>query len=388
MTRRPQTENIQIVDLLRSLSILVVLISHFAYFVPEPSPLFRGIWDTFRGQGRSAVTIFFVVSGFLITRIIDLGPGGLFNLRPGWFYIRRVGRLLPLFFLQIFLGICFIGIAGYWFQDHSLNFFRCFKLPQDPADPSFWASLLTLVSFSWISNFFKGTWMGIGLHWSLFWSLAIEEQFYLFYPWLLKFPRREKVLAWILLAQVILFLGLSGGGACLTPPNALPVFFWSDVWCYGAIALGALLYLTCKKYGPVLSLHPQWNWIALGAGGLAILIGGLNLLKGVGAILSTPIMDFGVFLVLLGGIHLPFFESAWFKPFALPGKYCYGIYLLHVAVLYFLWPILMSVSIQTSVFVSFGLYTLVVTCVATLSYRYFEAPGNRAIQKRFAAAPH
>ena len=383
MIKPRQPGNIQIVDLLRSLSILVVLVSHFAYFAPEPSPFFKGMWSTLRSEGRPAVTVFFVVSGFLITRIIDRSPGGLFQFKPSWFYVRRAGRILPLFFLQIIIGVGFIGFAGFLAGDHSLEFFRCFKLPHDPFDLTFWSSLMTLISFSWTSNFLKTNWMGLGLHWSLFWSLAIEEQFYICYPMLLKASRRKKVIAGVLTTLVFLCWGVSWLGSWLTPPSALPVFTWSDVWCYGAIAMGALLYLLCEEVGPYLLRQTLWNWTAVGTGGLAILTGGTNFFNEASGILNTPLIDLGVFLVLLGGIHLPLFESRWLKLFALPGKYCYGIYLLHVVVIYLMLPVFKNLSGFVNVFLLFGLYTLAVTSIAVLSYRYFEMPANRSIQKKF-----
>jgi peptidoglycan/LPS O-acetylase OafA/YrhL len=187
----------------------------------------------------------------------------------------------------------------------------------------------------------------------------------------------------MLAGLALLFFGISCGGYWLFFSRAVPVFTWNDVWCYGAIALGALLYLLNKKEGAFWSRHRGWGWAAVGAGGLAVLAGGSGLFKGECAILAAPVMDLGLFLALLGGLSLPFFESGWLKLLALPGRYSYGLYLFHVAILYLMRPWLAGLSTSTSVFLSFGIYAVAATCVAALSYHYFEVPANKAVRGRF-----
>src|ERR1700722_17076092 len=91
--------NIQVIDAVRCVSILLVLFGHQRYlFINHPAyshfweMVYYRIWLN-HGFG---VTAFFVVSGFLITRVIASRPGGLF--RPDFrdFYARRTGRLFPL----------------------------------------------------------------------------------------------------------------------------------------------------------------------------------------------------------------------------------------------------------------------------------------------------
>ncbi len=386
MEKAPSS-NLQIIDLARSLSILAVLASHFGYFVPEPGPgRMEVVWSVLRGQGRAAVTIFFMVSGFLITRILDRAPNGFSRASLKWFYARRAGRILPLFLLQVFTGLALIGVFGVVLGDHSLNFFLCFELPRNPWDLRFWGSLLTLLPFSWAVNFLKAQWGALGLHWSIYWSLAIEEQFYLFYPLFLRRAGDEEQVTRLLVLLVLAALGLSCAGFWLTPLGSLPVFTWSDVWCYGAIALGAFLYLADKR-GMFRGLRSRWgNWAAVGVGLAAMLAGSTPLLNGRWAIiLATPLLDAGMFLALWGGLELPFFESRWLKPLALPGKYCYGLYLLHMVVIYFTWPWMADFTARTNVSLSFGVFAIAATAVAALSYHLFEMPANRGIRRRFGA---
>jgi len=89
------------------------------------------------------------------------------------------------------------------------------------------------------------------------------------------------------------------------------------------------------------------------------------------------ILSGGLFLFLLGALHLEVFESKRLWGLALPGKVSYGAYLIHPAVLYFLWPL--WVGLDTSLgFLAFIFSTIV---VAWFSYRFFETPMNRGIRR-------
>ncbi|HET9870804.1 MAG TPA: acyltransferase family protein, partial [bacterium] len=96
--------NLPVVDLARTLATLPVLALHLKPSLPLPSPAFRWAWDHFQRDGGYGVTMFFVISGFLITRTLDLRPGGLFRSTWRGFYSRRAGRILPLFLVDILLG--------------------------------------------------------------------------------------------------------------------------------------------------------------------------------------------------------------------------------------------------------------------------------------------
>jgi peptidoglycan/LPS O-acetylase OafA/YrhL len=79
----------------------------------------------------------------------------------------------------------------------------------------------------------------------------------------------------------------------------------------------------------------------------------------------------------LGGLALPFFHSPFIRLLALPGKLSYGIYLLHMVVLYLLSPWLQGKGIASSLCLFLGFVIL----VAWLSNRYFEKPINLWIRK-------
>jgi peptidoglycan/LPS O-acetylase OafA/YrhL len=187
----------------------------------------------------AGVHLFFVLSGFLITRILlDLRAAPRRLPAIGRFYVRRALRLFPAFFLVL-------GVAA-------------------------WAAV-PLVRETWpwhaayLSNVFvarEARWQG---HVSHFWSLAVEEQFYLVWPWLIVFvPARwlGAVVAGAVLLGPLARLAAAGRG--LSEP------FWALVpgGSADSLGLGAWVALsgTARRDGrPPLAVRP---WMALTAAAL------------------------------------------------------------------------------------------------------------------------
>ena len=365
MNKDSTNQNIQCIDLVRSLAILMVMAGHLKPTLPLPPPAFRWGWDHFQRTGPDGVLVFFLVSGFLITRIIDEGLGGI--LQPKWkyFYIRRIARLLPLFLFQICLGLILVWL----FSDGSKKFIYCFKLPDPGTEFSFWVSLFTF-SFNWGSAVFSKAWNGVGHHWSIFWSLAVEEQFYLFYPLILGFLGKLKnVVGFLLFAALVSF---SGGFLLNAMGVVVPVDVAGYLFSYGLIAAGALLYLLVKRYGSFFSKNSRVSFILMAAG-LVLMLPVFISDWGRVNFLIAP----GIFLFLLGGIHLRFFQSGYLKLLAAPGKYSYGNYLFHVAVLFFIHPFLWNLNI----ILAFAVFVILSTVISALSFRFFETPANRWVRE-------
>jgi len=131
-------------DGLRGIAILGVLFEHFC-----PSGRIRSL-----SPGGAGVTLFFVLSGYLITRIL-LGYKSTETDRGAaarHFYLRRFLRLSPPYYLAILIAVC-LGLAGLRLK--------------------WWIPALYLTNFDIA---IRGTWPGTADH---FWSLAVEEQFYI-----------------------------------------------------------------------------------------------------------------------------------------------------------------------------------------------------------------
>lgn len=146
----------------RGVAILMVLIDHACDSVYGDSPVAP---PAVRTLGQHGVTVFFVLSGFLITSrlLAELDLTG--TIRLGKFYFRRLFRLMPC--VWIYLAVL------------SILYHR-----QHTTDSGLIPSLL----------FFRN-YHGSGLLTGHFWTLSIEEQFYLAWPTLLVLFRRR---AWII----------------------------------------------------------------------------------------------------------------------------------------------------------------------------------------------
>lgn len=373
-------EIVTIVDVLRSVSILAVLAIHlsvaaFGGSMPATarSATNDRFWSMLSNNGSYGVTIFFVISGYLITRRIARSQGGLFRPDVLDFYRRRVARLLPLLTVVVLGGATAIHLAS---SSPALEF--CFRGTDARMDAPFWVSILTF-SFNWLrivrdlsdsSPFF-------GLHWDVLWSLSIEEQFYLTYPWLLLWARTPRRLI-IALGAVVLIGPLSRTVAFLLFPKSFLASFTNSFGAYDMIAMGALAYLGEEAFRRATPERPKW-FGALGFLSLEILLWtyiNAYVVRGDDRIWGPSLIGLSTacFIFLMKGS--PISRSRLLYWCSLPGRWSYGAYLLHATTLYALWPVLSGMTIWPA----FLVYTSVTFALAGLSFRYFEQPLNRAIR--------
>jgi peptidoglycan/LPS O-acetylase OafA/YrhL len=205
----------------RAVAILMVLGSHFLFAEGFPAAADRGLRLAF--DGDFGVRIFFVISGFLISLLIlrEAEQNGEVSLRS--FYIRRFLRIIPIYVTYL----------------AALGLFASLGLYHDPS--SSWIGALT----------FTRNMVGRGdsatAH---FWSLAIEEQFYVLWPiliWGLRLWSKPKLYLAILLVPIIAcpvvrygFVSPNYGASLLDrilAPRSILVYADSlAVGCIGALA--------------------------------------------------------------------------------------------------------------------------------------------------------
>ena len=166
--------------------------------------------------GQTGVDVFFVLSGFLITRILLSNRGVPGQL--GRFYLRRSLRIFPLYYAGLLLYLVIVPI---------LSGGRPVPLSQ-----SWWFTVyLQAIPMTLPGHVWAGP-----VH---FWSLAVEEHFYLVWPWVVAFvhPRR---LPWVAIAVVALslatrwtFVHIAGLSAFFATPCRL------DGLAFGALLASA-----------------------------------------------------------------------------------------------------------------------------------------------------
>ncbi|WP_022834403.1 acyltransferase family protein [Salisaeta longa] len=234
-------------DGLRAVGALLVMAAHWFHI---PQRLFDGALVYL---GRVGVLPFFVLSGFLITMVLlrvrakaeAQGIGRRYVLRT--FYVRRVLRIVPLYYAALALG----ALAG---------------LPQIT---SYWPWHLTYLSNVLFSA--EGMWPAYVAH---FWSLSVEEQFYLVWPLIVLFAPRRLLVPLTLGAMALapLFRGwwVWSGGSPIAA-IVLPVGLLDTL---GIGALLAILMDQGRQSRAVLLRALRWG-TGIGLGGLVGLHVGL-----------------------------------------------------------------------------------------------------------------
>lgn len=176
-----------ILDGLRGLAIALVLLRH-AFDVtvaPDASPMSLGL-KTLTTYAYGGVELFFVLSGFLLGRILSVSITPRFI---GVFYVRRALRILPGYALLL---------VSFWFIP---------RYAPEIVSPSYFSDTVPVGAYlCLVQNHFFSTLRTLGAEWLLItWSLAIEVQFYLLVPWLAR-TLRPRMLGGLCLALVVLGL--------------------------------------------------------------------------------------------------------------------------------------------------------------------------------------
>ncbi|HLO66137.1 MAG TPA: acyltransferase, partial [Holophaga sp.] len=355
-------------DGLRALSVLVVLCYH------AHLPWARG--------GYLGVEVFFVISGFLITRLLVLEHGETGRISLGRFWFRRFKRLLPALW-AILAGLTLLGATLPWL-----------KAAQFRGDLA--ASFLYVENWYQIhsgGSYFSDQGLPLLRH---IWSLAVEEQFYALWPplvvaalWIGRGRRRILALVTFLLAAASAwaFFHLAD------PDNASSVqalesmnraYLGTDARACG-ILLGALLGMVRPPSAPprpwAKGLIQAWAFLAL-AGILALcgLLDIQNRLLYRGGLLLVDGLTLSLLAVLvLAGPTLLRSILEW-RVLTWIGKRSYGIYLWHWPVFRLLGP---GQTGWTWIAARWGLSFL----LAALSFALVETPIREGRLGRWLAQP-
>ena len=281
---------------LRGLACLAVLCYHgFWWYIPEGATGIERWLAIGTSGGFRGVSLFFVLSGFLITGILLDSMQRLdYFVR---FYKRRALRILPAYYLTLIL------LALYGLQTKAFLF----------------------VSLLHIAN--MAPTLGIAMQYGPLWSLAVEEQFYFLWPMIVRFlnARIVAVLAGsIFVGSVVSWLRLTGS----SPAAAFPIWYSAH-----GLALGALLAIFLRSR---FATRGAVERVALGTGILGVWL----LIASRWQVQRLPMREMlecgawdllfaaGLLGALIGGSSR--FES-WLrpKPLLLIGEISYGLYLVH-----------------------------------------------------------
>lgn len=327
------------------------------------------------GGGWIGVDLFFVISGFLITGILldtrDV-PGRWRN-----FFARRVLRIFPLYYgVLVFM---FLILPRLW-SPAELTQIRAQQV-------WYWGYA---VNFLELLN--RGAWQPLST--GHFWSLAIEEQFYLVWPlvvWACSPRTLPRVIVGTLVAGLLIRVWFCIGDPFQTPWSA---YLFTPTHLDG-LMVGALLAGAVRAPGGVERLVPlarrvmAWGAVALGA--IVLWRGGFRAADQVVAIVGFPFMAavFGALLVLTlpgaqRGVAQRVFEHPGLRWL---GTYSYGLYVFHLPVIGALqWKGLSFERRLPGVLLVVALAAVISCAVAWLSYRLYEKH-FLALKSYFAVGP-
>lgn len=335
---------------LRAIASIGVVVSHItlglAYFGLNPYLLGRLKNGTPKGLDLAGfgVDIFFALSGFLITYLLCVEKDKQY-IQIKKFYLRRILRIWPLYYLYFFISLLIILYFGFKY-----NF----------------SSLLLYLFYAANIPFILRTALPFLDH---YWSLGVEEQFYLFWPWVIK-TSNSKI---VLFITSILFV--------LIGAKIIFHFFYPELIVESLIntirfqcmiigALAAILYkqhnrLFLKSFDNKISQIIAWAIIILVA---------INKFH-IASILDHEIISVVTVIIITGQINIKnriINLEMWFFDFL--GKISYGIYVYHPLLIFLLSKVINRISIRRDY--KYALVYLsvigITILLAYISYEYFE----------------
>ena len=316
------------------------------------------LWGAIAKSGAAGVDLFFALSAFLITSILlrERSETGAISLRR--FYLRRILRIWPLYFLVIALAVVF---------SHTLA---------DQHLPWYYVAGYLLFVGNWVHAVF-GRPESVC---SPLWTVSIEEQFYLIWPVLMKILSRRGMIV----AAIVTFLlaDASRLGFMLAGWSGGFIYYGSTSRC-DSLALGILLALFADRL-PALTRYTRLLLLASGLTGWVVSSAWLNEQPG-------PVdmrMVWGRLIVSLcaGAIlyacldsHSRLVRGSWVVRL---GKISYGLYMLHLTGILIVLRLLhprWGLPLLTAK----GLGFVMTVILALASYRWIESPFLR-VKDRFA----
>jgi peptidoglycan/LPS O-acetylase OafA/YrhL len=361
-------------DGLRGIAILAVFFYHYARGAGEhtSSTIVRAAAMVF-GFGWTGVDLFFVLSGFLITGILydTLADPGYYRK----FYVRRILRIFPIYYLLLAIFLVLTPVLALHWKPAHLFFLVYLGYPAT----LIWPGLAGVSSMVAITHL---------------WSLSLEEQFYVMWPWVIsKFRNPKHIL------QVCALMAISA----LVLRSVICITGWLSVtWAYtfllcrmDPLATGAAIAILVR--GPLKDRIQVWAPFVFVSAAIATIVICAVRRTVVPEDLLIATVGYSIIAMMYGSLLLlALKKGTWLASFlSLPllrvfGKYSYGLYLYHFPMTVILGPLkehfvawAHSYVIGSTIHLGFNL--LVNFLIAVASFHFIEAPIMR-LKERFSYA--
>lgn len=355
---------------MRGFAILMVISIHYFYDSDPrlPSVLHRLL--SFLDLGWTGVDLFFVLSGFLIGGILLDARGSPSYFKT--FYARRFFRIIPVYYLWIALYLLLVWVGGTNFWSHLQ------AGSQETLSWGIWAHFLFFQNL-WIHNYapLASWWFGVS------WSLAIEEQFYLVAPFVIRHLSARRLTIFLTFTVFAALCCRILVRAFVSIP-ASPAYIWMPCRA-DALALGVLgaIFWRDPEFRPWLSrnkklLYGMFGILLAGMAALGIRFSGHDgLLEQTVGYTWIALFYLSLLFVVLAdtrGRIAKLARMGWLREW---GRVSYCVYLIHAAVRFFCFSFLKLDPTRLSgcQSVAGGLLALAITYgIAKLSWVFFEHP--------------
>jgi peptidoglycan/LPS O-acetylase OafA/YrhL/alpha-beta hydrolase superfamily lysophospholipase len=365
---RPSQKHVSALDGLRGIAILLVLLHGFD-MIQDTNGAARAV-DLLFDLGWIGVQLFFVLSGYLITGILLDTRRAATYYRS--FFLRRVLRIFPLYYGVLIVAF---GILP-WF----------FAMPAGHGDHQIWL-------WTYLANYVApfGYDEPAFPH---FWSLCVEEQFYLVWPFLVRRGGTRGVLAF---SGFLIALGV----ACrifarlhFGEPTGHEIAYMATPCRADALAIGALAALAVRSERVANALRRFGSGTLLAAGlviaGAGGLGGGIGRVAAGMQVFGYPLIALGFALMLLAALR---HESPFARLLRLPllrrcGTYSYGMYVFYAPLHLFVGlPLLARLGHPPSFVEGVGYEAVAIVATFTLGALSYHLYEKRFLDLKARVAP-
>ena len=301
------------------------------------------------------VTLFFVISGFLITYLLLHEQDQSRTVSIPKFYMRRILRIWPIYYLYLFIAV---------FATNTWH------------DPNIWYYCFFSANIPFI--LVAGIWPIVH-----YWSLGVEEQFYLFWPWLVRLTRgKTKSLLTLAIIICVAWIACKWGIYMAYGTNVAYRFFAVTRFdCMMIGAIGAILYFMKSK----LFIRILMNRV-LGIICFLLLLFSQPWVDMVPSPVRPQLIAVLSIICIANQLDNPIINLEN-RVCDFVGKISYGIYVVHPLLIFALSSLYRNVGIQLpraiATILIYCVITVVTIFVAWLSYKFFESPFLR-MKTRFA----
>ena len=345
-------------DGVRGVAILLVVLHNTGGVSGALSSFALKVWESLVNPGWVGVQLFFALSGFLITRILleSKGADGYFRR----FYVRRVLRIFPLYYA---------AIAVVFFVAPHVRGLEALAAHGPRSSLWYWSYLA-----NWVQPF-GGLVPSLG-H---FWSLAVEEQFYIVWPAVVLLLRERSLAILCVLMALVAPVVRAAFFLIYAPDTAGSAAYDFTIARCDALALGALV-AVLARHPPAMVAVRRWAWPAT-LGTAALLAGIVVKQRGFNS-LELPVATVGqTLLATLSALFVllcvsPASDAAstrlqaamstpWLRSI---GKYSYAIYVIHLPLSHVLRPHIAERLASGGATTRLGEYVAYVVVIFALSY--------------------